>query len=306
MRCIILFIFSTVLLTTACDDDSERSSVTPPPVFDIFGTLRWDGLTRDFLLHLPPDYYENEERRPVLLAFHGGTGSPSAFRENTQLNVTADAEDFVVVYPGGHAPTGTRTWNAGRCCGPNAENNLDTDDVGFVSALIDTLIANYRVDPSRVYATGMSNGAMLCYRLLCELPEKIAAFAPNAGVDMYDLDCPGYVPRPLLHIHSVKDVLVPVDGGLNPSGIPLPPLSKNFAEWAVRNGCDPERVLFIDEPLYQAYSWTNCDGDAQINYYLTLDGGHSWPGGTNTTVDPPSAAFDNNDLIWEFVRKYTR
>jgi polyhydroxybutyrate depolymerase len=55
------------------------------------------------------------------------------------------------------------------------------DDVAFLDALLDDLAGAYRVDPRRVFATGMSNGAMMAYRLASELSERIAAVAPVAG-----------------------------------------------------------------------------------------------------------------------------
>lgn len=61
------------------------------------------------------------------------------------------------------------TWNAGSCCADALRENVD--DVGFVSALIGRLVKERAVDPARVYATGMSNGAQLSYRLACELAD---------------------------------------------------------------------------------------------------------------------------------------
>src|SRR6185369_11336984 len=95
----------------------------------------------------------------------------------------ADAENFIIVYPDGltnPVATTVRTWNAGKCCGQNASTR-NIDDVGFISGLIDQLKTKYRVDAKKVYATGHSNGAMLCYRLASELSTKLAAVGPNAG-----------------------------------------------------------------------------------------------------------------------------
>ena len=57
----------------------------------------------------------------------------------------------------------------------------NVDDVAFIKALLDDLAQFVQVDDRRVYATGISNGAIMAYRLTSELSERIAAIAPAAG-----------------------------------------------------------------------------------------------------------------------------
>ena len=230
-------------------------------------------------------------------------GRLSSLEKPHSLMLSQTKAGFIVVYPEGLALGGARTWNAGRCCGPNIDSRMAIDDVGFVSRLIDVLVDEYEVDAQRVYATGHSNGAMLTYRLMCELSEKIAAFVPNAGSDVYDEDCPGIIDRPLLHIHSKLDGNFA--GRINGFGVETPSIESVLDEWSMRKGCDPARERFIDEVLFDAFRWNNCNSDVEVLYYLTEDGGHSWPGGMQLGEDPPSQAFNNNDLMWEFFERYT-
>ncbi|MEO1050052.1 MAG: PHB depolymerase family esterase [Bacteroidota bacterium] len=296
-----------LLIVIACSEDEETPSPTIPDpvneVFDISASLSHAGDARDYLVHLPSNYYEATNTFPLILAFHGGSGSPAGFAENTQLNSTADKHGFIVVYPGGFAPNGIRTWNAGSCCGPNTDGSRSTDDVGFVSRLIDELVQGFNVDDKRVYATGTSNGGMLTYRLLCELSHKIAAIAPNAAADVFFGECPNLEARPILHTHSKLDEIVSIDGSASPLGFEVPALSETLGKWQTRFGCDSSSVLFIDEPLYQAFRYNGCQDNTEILYYITEDGGHSWPGGT-TGADPASNAFMNNELIWDFFSRY--
>lgn len=103
----------------------------------------------------------------------------------------ARAEGFIVVYPEGTSRRGQLfTWKAGHCCGYAMEQRVN--DVAFIGALIDALLARYPIDPKRVYVTGMSNGAMMAHRLGIELSEKVAAIAPAVGAAIYSVKDNGH------------------------------------------------------------------------------------------------------------------
>lgn len=86
--------------------------------------------------------------------------------------------------------------------------NQKVDDVGFVSDLIEDLAKNFPIDRKRVFATGISNGGMLSYRLACELSDKIAAIAPVAATGGIT-ECKLKRPVPTLHFHGKKDSCIP-------------------------------------------------------------------------------------------------
>jgi polyhydroxybutyrate depolymerase len=247
---------------------------------------------------------------PLVLALHGGGGTAADFIWLTHFNRTADSAGFIVVYPDGlKNPSGLRTWNAGKCCAANAF--FKTDDVGFISALIDTMVTKYQVDSKRVYATGHSNGAMLCYRLANELSEKIAAIAPNSGTFEFYGD---YNPKrnvPAIHIHSKKDSNIKYNGGISDkiAGIYAPPVDDCLKTIAQKAGCKTIKKIVAIYPLYTIYQYTNCNApDFEVLLYLTNDGGHSWPGGKTRLMadhDPPSQAFDNNVIIWNFFKRFS-
>src|SRR5690606_9365848 len=97
-----------------------------------------------------------------------------------------------------------------RCCGHAARRQVD--DVGFLDALLDDALSRWPLDPSRVYATGISNGGMMSYRLAADLNDRIAAIAPVAGSLVHD---PPSLPRgvPTIHFHGTHDEFVPYHGG---------------------------------------------------------------------------------------------
>ena len=174
-------------------------------------TLQHDGKSRFYSIHLPSAYPKSKNPLPLVVALHGGGGSGRQFETQSRLSEKADKEGFIVVYPDGlqnPGILGLRTWNAGACCGQSAVTR-QADDVGFIRELIDKLVATYRIDSKRIYATGHSNGGMLCYRLACELPDKLAAIAANAGTMQVETACRPTRVMPILHIHSQLDRNVP-------------------------------------------------------------------------------------------------
>ena len=132
-----------------------------------FDSLIWDSIERTYLVHLPSGF-NGSENLPLVIAMHGGFGSADNLQNQSQLGEKADEEHFIVVYPEGvqGGVFDIRTWNAGWCCGH--ASTTDVDDVGFINALLDKLIDDFPIDTDRIYATGMSNGGFMSYRLACE------------------------------------------------------------------------------------------------------------------------------------------
>ncbi len=265
-----------------------------------------DDLYRKYVVHLPLGY-DGSTELPVVLGFHGGFGNAEQFEEQSLLSEKADEANFIVVYPDGLgfliAPN-LHFWNAGVCCGYPYIN--DVDDVNFIRNLIDQLAIDFAVDEDRVYATGISNGAFMSYRLACELSDKIAAIAPVAG-GMIVEDCPSDRQVPIIHFHSYLDENIPYNGGYGdgPSSHYNPPLDSVFNVWSTIGNCGIEEDTLYHDLDYTLVSWRNCDCGSEINYYISTDGGHSWPGGTSPPLgDPVSSVLNANDLMWNFFQEH--
>ena len=124
-------------------------------------TLLFDGLKRTYHVHLPTSY-DGSSPTPLVIAIHPLYGSAGSFETMTGFSNKANTEHFIVVYPNG---TGSpASWNAEGCCSPATTNRIN--DVGFISALIDTLTRRYNIDSDRIYAAGFSNGSMLAVNKL--------------------------------------------------------------------------------------------------------------------------------------------
>jgi polyhydroxybutyrate depolymerase len=304
----LLFLF--LFLFSFCSKDDDQPPVEK--IFSIDTSFSHDSQNRTFRIHLPPGYYETSGKLPLVVGLHGGFGSGEQFEAQSELSEKADAENFIVVYPDGLINPNTanvRSWNAGKCCAQNA-TTLNTDDVGFISKLIDKMITEYRVDNKKVYVTGHSNGAMMTYRLVNELSDKIAAAAPNAG--NFQIES-AYAPArnvPILQVISKLDENVLYDGGYGngPAGQYNPPIDSCLNVVAARAGCTQAKQVVQSSPLFTQYKWSGCSPETfEVLLYLTEDGGHSWPGGNkgHDNADEPSQAFVNNDIIWEFFKKYS-
>ncbi len=274
-------------------------------------TLSHGGFKRQYLVHVPPGY-DGREPLPVVLAFHGGGGRGEVQRTQSQMNPVADQNGFMVVYPDGTGRLRLLTWNAGTCCGYAVRKNVD--DVGFVSALIDDLARNYNIDQKRVYATGLSNGGMLCYRLACELSDRIAAIAPVSA----DLGVDGPRPTrqiPILHIHGLRDNNVVFEGGVGSNQFQPEPHRSNaetlgFFLNAYGYAKQPLDVQETADYTLERYGPPQGQAGAPILLYKLPTGGHNWPGGIDTTgkrwnTGKMIETFPASTVIWKFFEQFT-
>ena len=155
------------------------------------------------------------------------------------LSEKADQAGFIAVYANGTGSTSLFLyWDAGGVRG------RVSDDVGYVARLLDDLATVVNVDPKRVFATGMSNGAMMCYRLAAELSDRIAAIAAVAGTMAIE-NCQPRRPVPVLHFHGTKDGLVLFDGPDEriPKNLKFLSVEDTIRAWVKVNGCPPTPVI---------------------------------------------------------------
>ncbi|HNT75088.1 MAG TPA: PHB depolymerase family esterase [Anaerolineae bacterium] len=238
-----------------------------------------------------------------MIVFHGGGGNAENVQRMTGFTATADSENFIVVYPNGTGPLKEKlfTWNGGTCCGYAVEN--DVDDVGFVRTLIVDLTGVANVDPQRIYATGMSNGAIMAHRLACELSDVIAAIGPVAATQNIET-CQPERPVPVIHFHGDGDRHAPYAGGIGEeslAGVDFVSVEETIAFWVSHNSCDTapqeEQTGSIIHTVY-----TDCNQGADVELYTVVGGLHPWPGGKPGWLggDEPTQEISANDLMWAF------
>jgi polyhydroxybutyrate depolymerase len=254
---------------------------------------------RTYRLYVPAGLPAGKGKTPLVIALHAALGSGGVMELLTRLDRVADREKFLVAYPDGLPATG-RVWNAGDCCNRSAE-----DDVGFLGRLIDGVVAARGADPARVYVTGISNGAMLAYRLACQRADRIAAIAAVAGSMTYRPCRPGR-PVPLMIFHGTADTTVPEAGGSLPAlGMrgTFPPQREVVRTWSRIDGVRPPARV-----SYQKGGVTCRTSDpAMVVYCRVAGGGHTWPGGTPVPLaGPTSPDIDAGVAMWDFFAAHSR
>lgn len=268
-----------------------------------------DGVVRKYRVATPPA--GSGSRLPVVVAFHGGGGDGASMERFSGLDELARSSGVLVVYPDG---TGrlrrVLTWNAGTCCASAARD--DVDDVRFVGALIDDLVARHNADPERVYLTGMSNGAMMAYRVAAELPHRIAAVGAVAGgLEVPPSSLRGAVP--ILHVHGTEDEHVPFEGGRGRrsiAGVPFTSVEATIRAWVARNDANPVPVVerlpdtVDDGTRIVRKRYAARPGGAEVVLYVVEGGGHTWPGGrvAPRLLGVTSMDVSARDLLWDFFR----
>jgi polyhydroxybutyrate depolymerase len=210
----------------------------------------------------------------------------------------ADTAGFLVAHPQGAAGSDTaRIWNIG-------QDPTLADDIGFTQAMIDTISAEYNIDPDRIYATGHSMGAFFSILLAGHLSEEIAAIASVCGSMtqyMYDSSDPVH-PTPYMEIHGTADPLVPYNGA-NPLYLPVPEV---IEYWVDFNNCNANPIITqipdidtTDGSTVEHYVYEGGDNGVHVEHFKVIGGGHTWPGTVGGNQD-----INGSLEIWKFFSRY--
>lgn len=258
-------------------------------------------LDRSYKVYEPTDL---KKSAAVMIVIHGGMGNADHSLETMGFQAIADKEKFLVVIPN---CTGTlfganrRVWNAGFCCGAAARK--DIDDISFFKKMLSDLHYNFSIDSKRIYVTGMSNGAMMTYRLICEIPNTFAAAIPVAGSLVVE-NCQNGSETALFHIHGMKDKNVPYDGGIGEgfARVKYRPLQESIDQFAKMKKCSaPTTTKQSNGDETVDY---NCGTIPPIKFMKIKQLTHAWPGGSGPRaqggieISAPMEA-------WNFAKQYS-
>lgn len=257
-----------------------------------------------------PESYDAAVPIPLVMVLHGASGSGARSQSWLGFDELAETENFIVVYPDGLY----NNWDFGAGV-PTPDGAIRVDDVGYLTYVVDELEAEYNIDPARVFVTGMSNGAIMAYRLACEAPDTFKAVAGvAAGVfTMAVQNCDQ--PIPVLFIQGSEDQIIPWDGTILGGQYVGLSAADSLSFWAQLNGCNTQTDAVIqtdipdtdedDNSTVKLISLTNCAESTQVQFYAVVGGGHTWPGrpfDVEMELGALNMDIDATQVIWDWFK----
>jgi polyhydroxybutyrate depolymerase len=267
-------------------------------------TTRTDGQQREYLLYVPASY-SPESPAPLVITIHGFSQWPGHQAWLSRWNQLAEEKGVIVAYPSG---TGfPKRWAMG---GSNGMTFDSAPDVAFLRRMIGEIASQYRIDATRIYVNGLSNGGGMTYILACELADHIAAVGVVAGGIIEPVEgCHPSRPVPVIAFHGSADKIVPYAGGKFPlAPYPFPRIEDWAAGWGDRNGCAPAPMTATTGAVHSS-RYVDCAGGSEVILYTVDGAGHTWPGGEALPVfiaGQTTQEIDATRLMWDFFAAHAR
>lgn len=291
MNKVSFFIF-TFFAFISCDskaretvDDNLKDSKSGIGLFD--KTMLHDGLEREYFLYIP-ESYTGEEAVPLLFDLHTNLGNKERQYRSSQFNLIADRENFILETPESTIPEMTARWNY--------NNNPDyADDIGFINALMDSIIAQYNINEDRIYCAGSSGGAVMALNLACHIGDRLAAITAVKGIMNREVfeNCNPSKPMPILQLHGTEDRIIPYKA-----------VKPTLGYWIMYNQTSREPII-TEVPNIEP------DNGSTTEHYLFEDGTKGVTvehfkvnGGRHVWFAKPRFDVDASEEAWKFFSKY--
>ncbi len=302
-HCLYLILFYILVMSlSSCNSPLAAPTLTPVPTDtpaptpppsptlqpgDSEHKVIVNGTERSYLLHIPAGM-DGVKPVPIVFIYHGFQETPFTMQLMTGFNDVSDQYGFLAVYPAGTSGG----WNASACCGSAVTQNVD--EPAFVRAILADVGSTIKINEKRIYATGFSNGALLSYRLACEMSDTFAAVGPVAGT-MVEASCDPKEPVSLIHIHALNDTSVIYSGGPMQGFLPV---EDGIATWVKADNCsEPAKVEKLMNDTLTHTSYSSCNDGAAIELYALKTGGHAWPS---------KYVWDASKTIWDFFAAHPK
>jgi polyhydroxybutyrate depolymerase len=223
-------------------------------------TLNVNGTDRDVLFYIP-NGYESLDKVPMTFSLHGSNSNPEAHSNLTDIETYADMHGYVIASILGY----NNVWNT-------PQNDSKPHDVDFAKEIIQYAETNFCVDSNSVFATGYSGGARTSSRITCDLGDEIRAMASVSGI-RYDEPCLEQE-TPILALHSRNDSINTYPGNARWNWIEG--VEDAVEDWRLANGCSATMISTNPYTDVELRSWNECNGEAEIQFYVIEDKGHSY------------------------------
>ncbi len=306
LRLGVLPLSALLIATTGCfGGAADRGAPTGAFTGTATFTLTFEGRVRNYELHVPATL--NGAPAPLLIQLHGGGGNGQRINGLTRFAELGDRQGFVTVAPSGV----DKGWNDGRSDLATTAVDEQVDDVGFIAAVIDQVASVFPIDRTRVYAVGISNGAMMTGRLACELSDRLAGVAMVAGTAAADAAswCHPSRPVPMLQIHGTEDPIVPYRGGtvkaLGTQRGKVLGVDALAELWRSLDGATSAPTSTTMGPDVTVRGWGGPTPQSDLVFYRVEGAGHTWPGGMQYlpqfVIGSTTNTFDATTTIWQFL-----
>jgi polyhydroxybutyrate depolymerase len=287
------------------------------------------GVRRFYYLHVPASY-RADSPVSLILNFHGGGGSAKGHQKTSHMNEASDQFGFIVVYPAGTRPDGDtnpmrqfqRYWNVP--AGPTGPFNTNTyvvaaDEVDFMKAILADVKSKYNIDSKRIYATGLSNGAILAQYLGWAMSDDIAAIAPVAGPLWQDRSQVSLKnPISVMYFQGTADPCAPMAGGPSAcekghasSGRIFPSSEQTLKIWREKLKCPEDGRVTYQNGEVTCTTWGPGEQGSEVVFCKIEGGGHTWPGGRpyslpGLPIGKTTTDIDATSAMWEFFQKHPK
>jgi len=316
--------FLICFFAPACPAQETSSQIKSSPQGTHTLTLTVNGLERTYIVYVPRTY-NPAKKTALVIMLHGGGGKAKGAMWETGWAAKAEQEGFLAVFPNAMPPNpkqrssfvfNPQLWNDGS--DRFFPGSSAPDDVAFINAMIDDLIARFAVDEKKIFLTGFSNGASLSFLAGIELANRIAAIAPVAGA-CWPVSLKLSSPVSLLYITGTEDPLNVIEGGVprlasgqsdKVRGKPKPPVRDSIMKWAKALACPAAPANTVKNNGVSVETFRPCSHGSEV-VYITVEGlGHTWAGGRSllpeTMVGKTTDKINANDVIWDFFQKHVK
>jgi polyhydroxybutyrate depolymerase len=316
---LVAVLLAATLALAACGSSGGSSPTSAPapasasaspsiPVGSSTQSMTIGGMQRSYRVYRPKSLPASA---PLVVMLHGALGSAQQAESSYGWDAQADTGHFVVAYPDGYK----RTWAVSSdCCGPPAAEHVD--DVAFITAVVKSISDTLPIDQQRIYATGISNGGALAYRLACDT-DIFAAIGPDS-TDLLG-DCPSPAPVSVIHIHGTADSTFPYKGGPgrrdnggtgpHPADTTGPPIPQLIARWRSIDQCSSPASSTSGAVTI---STATCPDNRAVELVTIAGAGHQWPGQPGPKgpeafqLDPPFPGLNATATIWAFFQAHPK
>lgn len=266
---------------------------------------------RSFLFYRPAGCHSGQPW-PLLIALHPFLYPNRRFEKYANLRQMSEIGRFLLAMPQGEGFGMYRSFNAGL-----RDDANDPNDFLFISAVVSQLQSSTLVDSTRIYAMGMSNGAMMASLLPQQLPGLVAGIVCVSGTPAAPVRADASS-IPVMIVHGTADPITPWQGpGRNtPRFIKFQDVDATLAQWRVVNKADfdPEISIYDttdDKTSIIRYDWNQPRSTADLSLIRIEGGGHRWPSYVKKPFFSPftgrqSTDIDMNAIAWEFLSRQKR